>query len=377
MKAAASIVLAGLFLILAAFTFDSSVLFVPGVSLTLLGALVPAWIWLATRGASAVRTLDADSVVEDQPLEARIQVRCGRLGLPGAEVIDPLAAGAVAIGGMLPTAAEGRLADMRLIARFPRRGRHRFEAPALVISDPLGLVRIGREGSPPVQELLVLPRTERLRWIERAADARPVGALGRTPEALAAAEVDGLRPYRVGTPASRIHWPALARGQGLLERRMRAERDSGPLVVIDARTSGPLTHVDAAVRAAASITLEVARRGGCELLMAPDRRPIHVAPDLGAWPGAHARLALLEGGPDAPAPILGSRPRVGPVYYVAAQRIERVPAALARNVHRAVVLVVPAELAEGIGHSASFEVAGCLGFVFAGAASARPYRRAA
>ena len=29
---------------------------------------------------------------------------------------------------------------------------------------------------------------------------------------------DLVRPYRVGTPASRIHWAALARGAGLLER---------------------------------------------------------------------------------------------------------------------------------------------------------------
>lgn len=377
MRGAASIVLAGLFLILAAFTFDASVLFVPGVSLTLLGLLVPGWIWLAASGASAVRTLDADSVVEDQPLEARIQVRCGRIGLPGAEVRDPLASGTVAIAGMLPTAAAGRVADVRLIARFPRRGRQHFEPPALVISDPLGLARLSRVGSPRAQQLLVLPRTERLRWVGRDAGSRPIGALGRTPEALPAAEVDGLRPYQVGTAASRIHWQSLASGAGLLERRLRAERDSGPLVMIDARSSGPGAYVDAAVRAAASITLEVARRGGCDLLMAPDRRPIHVAPDLGSWPGAHARLALLEGGPNAPAPTLGARPRVGPVYYVTAERLERLPGALARQVQRTIILVLPAELADGIGHRASFEVAGCLGFVFASAASARLAARAA
>ena len=54
-------------------------------------------------------------------------------------------------------------------------------------------------------------------------------------EPMGATEVDGLRPYRQGTPASRIHWPALARGAGLLERRLRADTDSRPLVVVDAR----------------------------------------------------------------------------------------------------------------------------------------------
>src|SRR5947199_4686424 len=88
--------------------------------------------------------------------------------------------------------------------------------------------------------------------------------------------VSGLRPYRPGTPGSRISWPALARGAGLLGRRLRSDRDSGPLVVLDVRWSGPSARVDAAVRAAASLTVELARRSGCDLLVPGERRPVHI-----------------------------------------------------------------------------------------------------
>ena len=171
--------------------------------------------------------------------------------------------------------------------------------------------------------------------------------------------------YRVGTPASRIHWPALARGAGLLERRLQAEGGLAPLVVIDARCQDPGEPLDRAVRAAASLTLELARRGGCELLLPGDRRPLTIEPQLGAWPGAHAALALIEGGPRAPAPALTQRR--GAVFYVAAAPPQRMPAAAEHT--SAAFLVVPREMAAGLGRPA-FEVAGCLGFS-AGAAARR------
>ena len=102
-----------------------------------------------------------------------------------------------------------------------------------------------RRAAEPADEILVLPRTERVHWLGRDL-ARPDPNVGRSPtEPLAAVEVDGLRPYRQGTPASRIHWPALARGAGLIERRLQADGDSRPLVVLDARCDGPSENLDA------------------------------------------------------------------------------------------------------------------------------------
>jgi uncharacterized protein (DUF58 family) len=175
-------------------------------------------------------------------------------------------------------------------------------------------------------------------------------------------EVDGLRPYRRGTPASRIHWPALARGAGLLERRLRVDGDQTPLIVLDARGSGPAEHLDAAVRAAASLTLELARAGGSRLLLPDERRAIAIEQDLTAWPAAHARLALVEGGPRARAPAFQAvRSALGLVLFVTARRIDRLDAVLGAEgwPGTAAVLVAPAALAPR--GRIRFSVAGCVG----------------
>jgi uncharacterized protein (DUF58 family) len=355
---------AGGVLILAAYTFATPELLVPGIAFAGLGLVIGPWLFLAGRAVSVRRTLDSDRVIEDQPLEARIEVRSGWLGLPGAEVLDSLAGATIRLSAAGSRAA-ARRTEVRVIGRFPRRGRHRLEPPALALHDPLGLVRIVRPSHTGAQELLVLPRTERVRWLARDGDAHvePQAGLANL-EMLAALQVDGLRPYRPGTPASRISWSALARGAGLLERRLRPERDSGPLVVLDLRADGADENIDAAVRAAASLSVEMARRSGCELLLPGDRGPLQIGPDLGAWPGAHARLALIDGGPDAPAPWPASGVRSGAIFYVAAAS-DHLPARLVRGAHGGLVLVLPTSVAPGRRVVPRFEVSGCRGYVLA------------
>lgn len=378
MRRAAGILVAGTLLILVAFTFDTSELFVPGVAFLVIGVLVPPWIWLASLSTSVSREVEAERVLEDQPLEARIEVRGGPLGVPGGEILDPLAGGSIALSGALFAPRHNRTADVRVVARFGRRGRRALEPPALALRDPLGLVRLIRQGQANSQSLLVLPRLERPRWSRHESGERLHRRAGAASlEALAAVEIDGLRPYRRGTPASRISWPALARGAGLLERRMRAERDSGPLVVLDVRSGGHPERVDAAVRAAASLTHELARRTGCELLLPGDRRPVLVECDLCAWPAVHVRLALLEEGPEPEPPSLSARPRSGMIFYVAAGH-ERLPAQLLRGDHRGAALVLPCDLNPPLRQPARFEVSGCAGYLLAaGGRAERARERAA
>jgi len=223
----------------------------------------------------------------------------------------------------------------------------------------------------------VLPRTERVKWSSRDRGRRAEGANSRhSDEPLSAVDVDGLRPYRPGTPASRIHWAALARGAGLLERRLRADGDTRPLIVLDARCGGEEEHLDAAVRAAASLTLELARAGGCRVLLPGERRPVAVEADLTSWPGVHTRLALVESTAQTRAPSLGPGGRLGPVFYVAARAVERLPAALVGAGSAACVMVLPTELVQRQTAQASFEVSGCKGYVL-GARGAWPSERAA
>ena len=363
MRRAAAVVVAGLALILVALLFDASPLFVPGIAITLLGAVAPAWVSLAARGATIERKLESERVIEDEPIEATIEVTRGHWGLPGAAVADPLAGEPVSIRGPMSLISGGTTASVRIVASFPRRGLRRVEPPTLIVSDGLELARVVRLSASPPQELLVLPRTERVKWVpgagekwRRATGAAPIEPFGAT-------ELDGLRPYRQGTPASRIHWAALARGAGLLERRLRADTETRPLVVVDARSDGPVEHLDAAVRAAASLVLELGTRTGCGLLLPGEFRPLEIEPDLGAWPVAHARLAMIEGGPETRAPGLAPGARSAQVLYVAATPHARLPAGLAGAGVRAAILVVPKALATQPRHEASFEVAGCLGFV--------------
>jgi uncharacterized protein (DUF58 family) len=304
------------------------------------------------------RDLPTGRVVEGQPLEATLALRGGWLGLPTGEVRDPLTRERVRI-------PRGRRARIKVVARFERRGLRTLPPPALVVRDPVELTRTVVVSPQPEQELLVLPRTEPVRSVGRGG-SRTIGLLGRSSDILAAVELDGLREYRPGTPASRIHWPALARGAGLLERKLRVAGDTVPLVVVDGRGPKPLgvhaDHLDAAVRAAASLTLELARVRGCRLLLPGERRAREISPDLLAWPSAHARLAVLEGGPDTRAPSPSAiRGALGPLFYVTAAPLERPPAAMRPGHGQPVVLVMPAALASQNLGSPAFTVAGCAG----------------
>jgi uncharacterized protein (DUF58 family) len=349
---AVAVALAGIALTLVAFMFDASPLFVPGVGFALLGAGGAAWVAAIAAGARVGRSLDADRVVEGEPLEGTLEISGGALGVRGAEVRDPLA------GRPLLLRGSRRRATIRVVARFDRRGLVTVEPPSLTLRDPLALAQRAGWCVTPPQQVLVLPRTERVRWHDRGGANRLDGpAAAARSQALVAVEVDGLRPYQPGTPASRIYWPGYARGAGLLERRMQPDEDRRPLIVLDSRGEFPDEQLDAAVRAAASLTLELARACGCLLLLPGDRRPLAIEPDLIAWPAAHSRLALVEGGPRAPVPVLaGARARPGALVYVSAAQRSRPPSYLGSGV---TVLVTPA--VDGAGGRARFEVAGCVG----------------
>jgi uncharacterized protein (DUF58 family) len=364
-KRSATVAASGVVLTLVALMFDASPLFVPGVALAGLGLLTPVWVRLAAGGTTVRRILPAGRVIEGEPVQATIEIRCGRVRPPGLELIHQLDGETMWASGELSQAGE-RLTSIGLVTRFHRRGRRSFPPPAVIVRDPLELARATRTGDQG-DELLVLPYTEPVNWLGRDLGSASVAVGGHTPsEPLAAAELDGLRPYRVGTPASRIHWAALARGAGLLERRMKADADTRPLVVLDARCTDPeLPGLDAAVRAAASLSLELGRRGGCGLLLPGERRPAEIDPELRAWPTAHARLALVRGGADSRPPVISPGSRLGRVFYVAAEAPRRLPPALLQPGQLAAVLVVPVE-----GHridraELAFEVAGCHGYLVA------------
>jgi len=378
---AGAVAACGCLLGLIAFVFDAAPLFVPAVGMLALGALTPAWVWFAAGGASAQRRIDAERVIEDEPLNATIHVRRGWLGLGGwgsFEVIDPLSRSRFELRESLSPLRGDRAADLRVVARFHRRGLHRLPPPSLTLADPLELARAESRSTGAEQEVLVLPATEAVRWLRSDHGRRlrlPEGHDGT--EALAAVDIDGLRPYRPGTPASRIHWPAVARGHGLIERRLQADGDTRPLIVLDARIPaavGAVELLDAAVRAAASLVLDLARHGGCGLLLPGEQRATKIDRELVTWPAAYARLAVVEAEPDGRGgrgPALGTTATTaGATIYVAASPVDRLAARLSVLGAGPTVLVVPDRLLVG-GRPAgmrgpmlpAFSVSGCRGFM--------------
>ncbi len=339
----------GIALILLAGLFDAEPLYVPGVALVGLVVIGAAWVLGAARGINVHRTLTVTRVQEGEPLLVLIEVRAGRLLPPAGDVCDPLLAQPARLGSVR------RVTRVRIRARFSRRGRRELAQPSVIVRDPLGLGAKVVAGRGPLDEVLVLPRVEAVRTPAqrggRAVSGRGLRAAG------AEADLDGLRAHRPGAPASRLAWQVYARTGELHERSMRAGGDSRPLVVLDLSGTAVEDDADAAVRAAASLTVHLAERGGCALLLPGERRPLSVMPGQRGWPHAHARLALAETGGRPQLAALAGRP--GALVWVSARPLRELPRALVRAPARTRVLVVPHAIA---GRPVLFTVAGCTGY---------------
>ncbi|HZC98784.1 MAG TPA: DUF58 domain-containing protein [Actinomycetes bacterium] len=98
---------------------------------------------------------------------------------------------------------------------------------------------------------------------------------------------DGLQPYTPGTPIGRIHWPALARGAGLQQRRLAPPRSGRPLVAVDTAGASDPRAVDWVARAAAGIILRLAQSGGCRVLLPGDQAATTITDTAAGWRGVH------------------------------------------------------------------------------------------
>jgi uncharacterized protein (DUF58 family) len=341
-------------LVLAGAAFDSPSLHVPGVALLLLGGGAAAWVAAAATGAALHRAPGPPTIEEERPYPLRLEIRGGLVAPPGGELDEPL------LGRPLRLRAVGAR-PVRVDVTFSRRGRRALAPSRMVVRDPLGLARRELRSEP--ASVLVLPRVEPV-LAEPGAGA---GALGHEATRLAAdsaeLELDSLRPYRPGAPASRIHWPTVARSGTIMERRMVADADARPLVILDPRRAASEEALDRAVRAAASLCVELARAGGCAMLLPGDRRAAEVDVDLRAWHPLHVRLALVEAADGAPP--AARIERRGALFWVTAAPGGSAPTGLARAAASVKYLVVPAAAAAGTrraGGVQAFSVAGCAGY---------------
>ena len=328
--------LAGASLVLCALAVGAAPLLVPGLGLLVLAGLAPLLVAWSAQVTAVTRTIALTRVQEDEPLEVVLRLCRRRWDLAQVEVFDPLAG---PDAQPFPHARSG--GELRMTVQLASRGRHRLAPPEVLTADPLGLVRRRDPAPGERQEILVLPKIEPVRWLgtgHRGGDPAAEAGGAHAADPIGAGDLDGLRPYRHGAPASRIHWATLARGAGLMERRLSPDGDGWPLVVLDGRGAAAGAVLDTAVRSAASLVVALARHGGVRLSLPGERRALAVGPGLAAWPAVHARLALLDAGTARQAPALGSAASAGLVLYVAARVPARLPAL--RGV-RSAVLVVP------------------------------------
>lgn len=357
MRRAAGCAALGLLLLVAAATFAMDSLYVPGLALAGLGGGSALWVWVAWSGATFQRDPGPATVEENAPWPLRLRVGHGVLPAPGGEIVEPLLPQPIPLRSLAADSRGDR--RMRVNVRFERRGRRRIEACRLVLADPLGLAQREVTCTSGLGEVLVLPRIEAVIPVEgggapgtegRGREGGDGGGRARAPAP--EMELDVLRPYRPGTPATRIHWPTLARTGELMERRLVADPRARPLVVVDSYTPVGEHELDSAMRAAASLVWDLARGGGCGVLLPGERRPTMLKPDLRNFPEIHAQLALL--GPAGAPPSLGPRPG-GPVVWVTASRsLPAIPASLGAG-----WVVAPHAIAPGA--PAEFRVGGCIG----------------
>ena len=342
----------GAVMVVVAAAFGSPSLYVPGIALILLAVTAGTWVLLAAAGASVERDAGPETVEEEREWPIEVRVRTGLVPAPGGDVREPLLRGALPMAGR----ASRRV---RVSVTFERRGRRVLEPVRLAIRDPLGMLErefVAGAG----QEVLVLPRISPVMAAGGGGSTGGAAAHGSRPAEIAAeVEMESLRPYREGAPASRIHWPTVARSGTLMERRLLADSDTRPLVVLDASRPATAEALDSAVRAAASLAVHLARAGGCSLFLPGDRRPSDLDADLAGWPTLHARLALVE--PSMPVPSVRLQTRRGAVYWVSPAPLGRPPRALERA-HAQRYLVAPGART---GHEA-FTVAGCSGVLLGG-----------
>ncbi len=344
-------------MIAAGLGFGTPALLVPGVGLVFLGVVSFVWVELATP-RHLIRAQGPTRIVEGESFELRIEASGARVPPPTAELTDPVLRQPITLGPRWT----GRVATTVWIRG---RGRRRLEPSRLEVRDPLGLrSRVVSSDDP--GELLVLPRIEPVMAANATGGGIRAGTTTGIEEGSAARqldaraielEVDGLRAYREGTPASRIHWPAVARTGQLVERQLISGAESAPIVALDASRPASPAALDAAVRAAGSLCVHLAGHGGCAVLLSGQQRATEIEADMRGWPALHSRLAIL--GPSNAQPVLSRVLRSGTVFWVTAHARPVIPAALSGSGGAARFLVAPVE---GNSPTAVFTVAGCAGW---------------
>ena len=273
----------------------------------------------------------------------RIRALGARVPPPGGELNDPVLPAPVAVGPRWRGELSGRCPAERPRPPPARAGAARGARPARAAGGGGRERRAGRPAGAAADRAGIVAGGR------GAGGARPSSLAGLEDGAAASRldaraielEVDGLRAYREGSPASRIHWPAVARTGELIERRLIAGADAAPLVVLDA-TSPAERRGARRRRARGRLALRPPRRRGRLRGAAPGRSPADRDRARPAHLAAGARAARPGRARRRRAPAISRTIRSGAVFWVTAAARPALPQALRAGGPGPRYLVAPA-----------------------------------
>ncbi len=145
------------------------------------------------------------------------------------------------------------------------RGRYEIGPMTVRVTDPFGLVELGRAFRA-TASLTVTPRTTTLAPIPLGGGHGGSGDQRARAFAIGSAEDVTVREYRRGDDLRRVHWRSSARTGELMVRREEQPWEARATVFVDNRIiahrgSGPASSFETAVSVTASIAIHLARRG--------------------------------------------------------------------------------------------------------------------
>jgi uncharacterized protein (DUF58 family) len=286
---------AGVTAVVCAFVIGQPALSRVGVLLLALPLLTAYVVGRSRYRLALVRTVTPQSVSAGQP--ARVQLTLTNEGRTptGVLLLEDLVPYVLGTRPrfVLEGIGHGWRRHVTYQVRSDVRGRYTIGPMSVRVTDPFGMVELGRAFTTTVP-LTITPRTVPLPVIPLGGVWN--GAGDNRPRAFAtgSAEDVTVRDYRRGDELRRVHWPSSARMGELMVRREEQPWQSRATLFVDNRMSahrgqGAASSLEAAVSAAASIAVHLCQRGySVRLVTATGEDP------SSAW---HSRSAGMNTGP--------------------------------------------------------------------------------
>ena len=286
---------AGVTAIVCAVVLDQGALTRVGVLIVALPLLM-SWVVGRNRYRLAlVRTVSPQLVAAGQPARVTLALSNEGRGPNGVLLLEdhvPYVLG-TRPRFVLESIGHGWRESVTYQVRSDVRGRFEIGPMSVRVSDPFGLVELGRTFRTTVP-LTVTPRTVLLPQIPLGGAWTGSGDNRPRAFAIGSAEDVTVREYRRGDDLRRVHWRSSARFGELMVRREEQPWQSRATLVLDNRAGshrgqGIASSLEAAVSAAASVAVHLTHRGfAVRLVTATGEDP------NSAW---HLRVADLNTAP--------------------------------------------------------------------------------